>query len=68
MNTPRIINIPLKNLGTHETIVVSINDTIQSVNAWNFVEDDKGGRTFFIEGVTGWQIHFMADAVVPVIR
>lgn len=65
---PKIYSIPLSHTGTHETIVVVIDGAPQSVNTWNYTVDERGGRTFFIEGVTTWQLHFPADATVQVIR
>lgn len=66
--SPRIYSLPLVNTGTHETFVIVVDGTPQSVNSWNYIEDDKGNRTFYLEGITTWQLHFRADAIVQVIR
>ncbi len=68
MTAPKIYTVPLANTGTHETIVVVVDGIPQSVNTWNFTEDEKGGRTFFVEGITTWQIHIKANTLVQVIR
>ena len=65
---PKIYSIPLSSTGSHETIVIVVDGVPQSVDTWNFVEDEHGGRTFFITGVTSWQLHFRSDAMVQVIR
>lgn len=68
MEQPRIYSIPLANTGSHETFVVVIDGLPQSVNSWNFVQDSIGNRTFFISGITNWQLHFLAGSIVQVIR
>lgn len=68
MRTPKIYSIPLNHTGGHETFVIVIDGIPQSINTWNFIEDEKGNRTFCIEGVTNWHLHFKAGAQVQVIR
>ncbi len=68
MRQPKIYSLPLVNTGTHETFVIVVDGIPQSVNSWNFTEDEQGNRTFFIEGVTAWQLHFKAGSTVQVIR
>ena len=65
---PKIYSIPLVNTGGHETFVIVVDGIPQSVNSWNFTEDEKGNRTFYIEGVTTWQLTFAANTTVQVIR
>lgn len=64
---PRIYNIPLENTGTHETFVIVINGIPQSVDTWNFIQDEKGNRTFFVFKNT-FSLHFNAGSMVQVIR
>lgn len=68
MRQPKVYNLPLDHLGTHETIVVVVDGVPQSVDTWNYTKDAEGNKTFFIEGVTTWQLHFKAGTLVPVIR
>lgn len=65
---PKIYSLPLENTGSHETFVVVIDGVPQSVNSWNFTKDEEGNRTFFLEGITTWQLHFRAGSIVQVIR
>ena len=55
-------------MGTHETIVVVIDGIAQSVNSWNYTIGQNGERTFYIEGVTEWQLTFTPGTMVSVIR
>lgn len=64
---PRIYNIPLENTGTDETFVIVINEIPQSVYTWNFIQDEKGNRTFFVFKST-FSLHFKAGSMVQVIR
>lgn len=64
---PRIYSIPLENTGTHETFVIVINQIPQSVDTFNFVQDEKGNRTFFVSEGT-FSLHFRAGSRVQVIR
>ena len=68
MRQPKIYNIPLSNTGSHETFVIVVDGTPQSVNSWNFIEDEKGNRTFYLEGITTWQLTVAAGTTVQVIR
>lgn len=68
MALPKIYSIPLSHTGSHETIVLVIDGIPQSVQTWNFTEDENGSRTFFVEGITTWQIHIKANTLVQVIR
>ena len=67
MNVPKIHNLHISYLGTHETIVILINNSIHSVNTWNYTKDDQGNYTFFTDNPC-LQLHFNSNAVVPVIR
>ena len=68
MRQPRIFQLPLSAVGTHETIVVVVDDIPQSINTWNFTEDAKGARTFYLEGITTWQLTIQPGSMVSVIR
>lgn len=68
MQAPRIYSIPLEDTGTHETFVIVVDGVPQSVNSWNYSEDKGRNRTFYLEGITSWQLHFRAGATVQVIR
>lgn len=67
MRTPKIYRLPLNYLGTHETIVVIVDNQPVSFNTWNFVKDDMGNRTFFTDN-PNVQLFFPSDSVVSVIR
>ena len=67
MRAPTIYNLNLSYLGTHETIVVQLGGSIQSVNTWNYTTDEQGNRTFMTDNPTV-QLFFPKDAIVPVIR
>lgn len=67
MNAPQIYNLPVSSLGSHETIVVTINGVIQSVQTWNSVKNSNRQITFFTNNPQV-QIVFQEDDVVPVIR
>lgn len=64
----KIYSIPLDRTGTHETFVIVVDGIPQSVETWNFTETANGDRTFYINGVTTWQLYFRADTIVQVIR
>lgn len=68
MTEPKICSIPLRNTGTHETIVLVVDGVAKSVRTWNFIEAENGDRTFSLEGITDWQLHIKADSKVQVIR
>lgn len=68
MQDPKIMRIPAKNVGTHETIVIVVDGVPQSVNTWNYTEDAGGNRVYYITGITDWQLHIRADSMVSVIR
>ena len=68
MREPKIYRLPLDRLGAHETIVLVVDGVPQSVNTWNFKQHEDGARTFFLEGVTDWQLHIPAGSFVSVIR
>ena len=68
MKQPKIYNIPLSNTGSHETFVIVVDGIPQSVDSWNFTEDEKGNRTFYLKGITTWQLTIAADTIVQVIR
>ena len=65
---PKIYSIPLAYTGSRETFVVVIDGTPQSIDTWNFTEDEKGNRTFYIDGTTVLQLYFQAGTTVQVIR
>jgi hypothetical protein len=65
---PKIYSVPLNHTGTHETIVLVVDGVPQSVNTWNFTEDAEGNRTFYLDGITTWQLHIKAGSMVQVIR
>lgn len=64
----KIYTIPLDHTGTHETFVIVIDGVPQSVDSWNYTEDEKGNRTFHLTGITAWQLHFKEGVTVQVIR
>lgn len=68
MRQPKIYNLPLSHIGTHETLVIVVDGLPQSVNVWNYTEDAEGNKTFYVEGVTNWQLYFKAGTMVPAIR
>lgn len=68
MRTPKILSIPVENCGSHETIVLMVDNIPQSVETWNVIRDEKGNHTFYLTGVTTWQLFIHAGTMVQVIR
>lgn len=67
-NAPKIFSLPMERAGTHETFVLVIDGVPQSVNSWNYTENEHGDRTFYLEGITEWQLTFKKGSTIQVIR
>ncbi len=68
MKAPKIYRLPLQAIGTHETLVIVVDGTPQSVNTWNYTQNENGDKTFYLEGITDWQLTLTAGSFVSVIR
>lgn len=64
---PKIYNLPLSSLGTHETVVMIHDGVVLSHETWNFTEDDQKNRTYMTNNVNV-QLFFPSSSIVAVIR
>jgi hypothetical protein len=62
------MHLLLTSIGTHETLVIVVDGIPQSVKTWNYSEDATGNRTFYLEGITSWQLRITAGSTVACIR